>query len=349
MMNNRSVAKVIREIISQANDQFLSVCSDLASTTYTSAIIPAGAMVEFESDKSVTFPSMFVRNYSYGLGYVRSGLGFFTWPEIEVAMTQGVKIKVLKGVIMHTKCDPKKPSEPYEYFHDFLKRKIELRKAYKCALKTGLAPDGSPMPKSAATIFQLLIKELTNSGYGKIAQAVSIRNKREINTNESNPLRESKVSNCVVSALVTGHVRAVLAALLDAIDQHNNANKSRKPIVVASATTDGILIGIPTNGSFKASEFYDLAGELKDQSAKLMFDLLGYSDLYKRFLTYPAAEKMLKARLALADEESFLEIKAVCARVISIKTRGQAGYLEDGKCVMLARAGHRPPEETGDI
>lgn len=169
------------------------------------------AWIDFRYTKPVRFPGLAVRSDERGLIYPLAGRTYATAPEIALAIRQGCKIKILRGVIWPWSDDP----EDVRIFEAFVRKIRALRKAY--------AHD---------PVFEEYAKLLGNSIYGKTAQSLRDRNAFELATLESRKIGPSALTNAAIAAHVTGFVRAVIGEMLHGIPSHR---------LVASVTTDGFL------------------------------------------------------------------------------------------------------------
>jgi hypothetical protein len=182
----------------------------------------AFAHVWFSFPNETRIPSLPVRASSgRGLIYPLTGLSWCTGPELIVALNQGASIEVLQG--LRVDYFPNSP-RPFEEFA----RKINLiRKDAK---------------SRADQVLDRLAKEVGNSGYGKIAQAIASQRSipddvdvRRVFDAETGTMRElgpSKISQPMLAAFITGAVRAVVSEALARIHTDH---------WIGSVTTDGFL------------------------------------------------------------------------------------------------------------
>lgn len=169
------------------------------------------AWIDFHYTKPVRFPGLAVHSDERGLIYPEAGRSYATAPEIALAIRQGCKIKILRGVIWPWSSDP----NDVRIFEAFVRKIRALRKAY--------AHD---------PVFDEYAKLLGNSVYGKTAQSLRDRNAFELATLDSRKIGPSAITNAAIAAHVTGFVRAVIGEMLHGIPAHRQ---------VASVTTDGFL------------------------------------------------------------------------------------------------------------
>ncbi len=169
------------------------------------------AWIDFRYTKPVRFPGLAVHSDERGLIYPLAGRTYATAPEIALAIRQGCKIRILRGVIWPWSGDP----DDIRIFEAFVRKIRALRKAY--------AHD---------PVFDEYSKLLGNSVYGKSAQNLRDRNAFDIATLDSRKIGPSAITNAAIAAHVTGFVRAVIGEMLHGIPAHRQ---------VASVTTDGFL------------------------------------------------------------------------------------------------------------
>ena len=171
------------------------------------------------------------------------------------------------------------------------------------------------------TVRDKTAKEIGNSIYGKISQAVAstriipddIEERRVFDTRfgSTQPLKPSAISNALLAAYVTGLVRAMLIEAISALPADT---------WIGTATTDGFLF----------------AGTLVDVD-----------------LTGTVAQAFTAARQRITpDKPSVWEVKHVVPRVLVTKTRGTFTAAppdwSDPRGPVLAKAGYRLPD-IGDM
>lgn len=169
------------------------------------------AWIEFRYTKPVRFPGLAVHSEERGLIYPLAGQTYATAPEIALAVRQGCKVVIRRGVIWPWEED----TDDVRIFEPFVRKIRALRRAY--------AHD---------PVFDEYSKLLGNSVYGKSAQNLRDRNAFDIATLGSRKIGPSALTNAAVAAHVTGFVRAVIGEMLHGIPAHRQ---------VASVTTDGFL------------------------------------------------------------------------------------------------------------
>ncbi|MCJ8234674.1 DNA polymerase [Aeromonas veronii] len=152
------------------------------------------AYVEFAFPTGTRFPCLPVRSEQYGLRFPLSGFAYVTAPEIELALSMGATIAIKHGVIVPWVAG----SQPL--FEDFTRVIQQLRREY---LKKSLE--------------EIMIKEIGNSLYGKLAQGLSDKTAFDTATGKNNKIGPSAVTNPYMAAHTTGLIRAVCGELLHRI------------------------------------------------------------------------------------------------------------------------------------
>ena len=256
------------------------------------------ALVEFRFPDRTRFPCLPVRaSNSRGLVYPLEGASWCTGPEMVVAKQCGALIKVMDGYRVDW------VEGAIRLFEDITRRIGEIRREAKAMEPPDLVLDR-------------LVKEIGNSVYGKVAQAVActriikddIEQRHVFNTmfGVTDQMGPSAISNAPMAAYVTGLVRALLIEAL-----------SRLPaeMWVGTATTDGMLI---TGGLEAISQSGPIA----------------------------AAFKAVRERITPGDD-TIWEVKHQVPRAIVTKTRGTYTVAPedwDGENVVMAKAGYMTPE-----
>jgi hypothetical protein len=267
------------------------------STNLTDLAAVEGAMtfalVKFAFPPETRVPSLPVRtSKGRGLIYPLEGESWCTGPELVVALRQGARIEALSGWRVEWRDGP--PLRPFE---GFTRRVNEVRAGAK---------------QAKDVVLDKTAKEIGNSLYGKIAQAVAsqrvipddvvLRRTFDTKIGKSGTLGPSAISQPMFAAYCTGLVRAALCEAL-----------SRLPLTawLASATTDGFLF----------------AGKVED------IDITG-----------PVASAFNAARLRITpDNGEIWEEKHRIPRALIMKTRGTftvapADWQGEAVC---AQAGYR--------
>jgi hypothetical protein len=189
------------------------------------------AHVKFAFPTETRFPSLPVRaTNKRGLVYPLEGESWCTGPEILVALRQGARIEPLSGWRIDWR-----PGPAVRPFESFTRRINEIRARAKAATDV---------------ILDKTVKEIGNSLYGKLAQAVASRRiipddvvyRRTFDTKSGRSaiLGQSPISQPMFAAYCTGLVRAALCEALCSLP---------KDAWVATATTDGFLF---------AGDIYDI-------------------------------------------------------------------------------------------
>ena len=262
------------------------------------------ARVRFEFPAATRFPSLPVRAAERGLIYPLRGTSWCAGPEIVVALNQGADIRVEAGCRVEWITGS---SSPFEAFSRSISRIRQQAKVDKDSLRN------------------LLAKEIGNSAYGKIAQAVecsrtvsdggvdAARGKRvfDSRTGVMKTLPGSAITNPMFAATTTGLVRAAVSEMLACAPPE---------AIICSVTTDGFL------SSMSIDEVCQ---------------------------TGPVARAFEAARRGITPEApEILETKHVVGRALIVKTRGAITVtphtIDPGEPV-LARAGYKlqdqPPTE----
>lgn len=305
--------------------------------------IPGFAKIRFKFPPETLFPCLPVRHKAFGLLYVLEGETVATAAEIMLAIEAGAEIKALTTVeypVLLSAND----GQPVRLFFDHLKILNEKRESYK------------PGKPEASPVMEKLLKEFTNSFYGKLAQAINASRVYRPATNERGPLGESSVTEACTASLTTSLARAALSATLLGVERFNRGKPLSEQITVISATTDGLLIGLPVPENFTVTEdYYDTNPlKLKNQVGKELPQILerfgcsGLLDEIDRFLPISQmrnSRKSITLKDDLTSSNEILEIKHIADDIISIKTRGQIGRLSTGETVLLARGNLKPPLE----
>jgi hypothetical protein len=230
------------------------------------------ALIRFAFPPETRVPSLPVRtSKGRGLVYPLEGESWCTGPELVVALHQGARIEALSGWRVEWQVSP--GLRPFE---GFTRRINEIRAGAK---------------QAKDLVLDKTAKEIGNSLYGKIAQAVAsqrvipddVVSRRTFDTilGKSGKLGPSVISQPMFAAYCTGLVRAALCEAL-----------SRLPLTawLASATTDGFLF----------------AGGIAD------IDISG-----------PVARAFIAARLRISPGNGEIwEEKHRIPRALVIKTRG---------------------------
>lgn len=211
---------------------------------------------------------------------------------------------------------------------------------------------------ATAQIYEKLLKEFINSFYGKFSQSINPRNMFRPSTGEMVALGPSTITEPSVASLTTGLTRAVLSALLVAIERYNHDRTLHKQVSVLSATTDRLLIGLSCRPEYSVEQdFYArreglpvMRSELKKEDPdydpidlQQLLTKFGHDSLLDSFAQELPIRQRIHSRRTLTGSDEYLEIKHLVDEVVSVKTRGQIGLLSSGDTPLLARFGHKPP------
>jgi len=237
------------------------------------------AYVDFTFPTGTRFPCIPVRSEQYGLRFPLSGLAYVTAPEIELALSMGGRIDIKHGVIVPW------VSGSAPLFEDFTRLIQRLRREY---------------PKKS--LEEVMVKEIGNSLYGKLAQGLSDKTAFDTATGLSKRIGPSAVTNPYMAAHTTGLIRAVCGELLHRIPSYR---------AVVSVTTDGFLTDAPL-------EELDQTGPLCRR----------YQALCQRLHGDERGEPV-----------PMLELKHHAKQIVSIKTRGQCTAIKGDAAPVLAKAG----------
>lgn len=237
------------------------------------------AYIEFTFPAGTSFPCFPVRSEQYGLRFPLSGLAYVTAPEIELALSMGATIHIKHGVIVPWLSG----SEPL--FEEFTRMIQRLRQEY---------------PKKS--LEEVMVKEIGNSLYGKLAQGLRDKTAFDTATGKNNKIGPSAVTNPYMAAHTTGLIRAVCGELLHRIPLHRT---------VVSVTTDGFLTDAPL-------EELDQTGPLCRRYQALCQQLHGDES---------------------GEPVPMVELKHHARQIVSIKTRGQCTAVIGDTPPVLAKAG----------
>ena len=207
-------------LISVPNWSTARYTNSLSELTTIGAL--AFAHVRFSFPDETRIPSLPVRASSgRGLIYPLTGSSWCTGPELIVALNQGAPIEVLQGLRIDFVPNSPRP------FEEFARKISRIRKDAK---------------SRGDQVLDSLAKEVGNSAYGKIAQAVAsqrsipddvdIRRVFDVETETMRELGPSRISQPMLAAFITGAVRAMVCEALARIHTDH---------WIGSVTTDGFL------------------------------------------------------------------------------------------------------------
>lgn len=351
-------ASAILELSQLSDNRLLNRWRKIASGTLKivdappeSFLIPGFAKVRFHFPDETKFPCLPVKHIQFGLIYPLKGETVVTAPEILLAMEAGAKIDALYSVEFPIMTD--EGNVPVKLFAPHLSTIVQERIRQKAIIKAEKSTDEE---RSTASIMEKLLKEFANGLYGKTAQAINDRTVFRPSKRTMVPLGPSSITEPIVASLATGLSRAALSASLVAVERYNRNRPQQEQLVTISATTDGMLIGAPKPVDLQtAGEYYETNKEgnleLRKGVDESLADLLARCDcasLLDEMESFLPIRQMRQGRKILTgsdrnDPGVFLEVKHLVDRVVSVKTRGQIGLLNDQSIPLLAKFGHKPP------
>ena len=258
-----------------------------------------GALVQFRFPDGTLFPCLPVRaSNGRGLVYPLEGSSWCTGPELVVALAAGAVIEVKDGYRVDW------IANSIRLFEDITRLIGEIRAEAKT-----MTPPDMVLDKTA--------KEIGNSIYGKIAQAVAgtrvikddIEQRRVFNTkfDQSDQLGPSAITSPMMAAYCTGLVRALLLETTMRLPPGS---------WIGTATTDGIL---------STCSLDDI-----DQSG-------------------PLAMAFLAARGRITPGDNTIwEVKHIVPGALVTKTRGTYTVADESfeGSAVLAKAGYMAPEQV---
>lgn len=307
-------------------------------TAIEQVITPGFARVRFKFPEGTQFPCLPIRHEKYGLLYVLEGETTVTASEIVLALDAGATIESLTSVELPIEYDDE--GKPVRFVLEHLADLTKERNKYKVNKDN---PEHQVREK--------LVKEFMNSFYGKFSQSINPRNVYKPATGEMVALGKSNITEPCTAALVTSLARAALSATLIGVEKFNKGKKLlQDQITVVSATTDGLLMGIPATAQWhEVQRFYKMKNDVPKMNKnvdKVLVPLLkkmncsGVVDEINQFLSI---QQMRNSRKEMTGKDEIFEIKHLADEIVSIKTRGQIGLLNSGHTSLLARFGHKPP------
>jgi len=317
-------------------------------------LIPGFARVLFEFPKDTEFPCLPIRHERYGQIYTLKGETSATAIELMLAKDAGADIKAITSVEFPVQYED---GIPERFTLDHLSNLAQERDKNKKLMKSE-NPDVSEEQKLQAQIRERLIKEFSNSFYGKFAQAINMKTHYNPSTGEQNVLGKSQLSEPITASLVTSLARAALSATLLAISDFNKGKSKQNQITVISATVDGMLIGVPAPKGYSVVKKYYKDEKRKSQEGEKTVSIFreeyetqlpqileefDCGELIKNIEGYIPIKMMQYSREKLTGNPDVFEIKHMADEIISIKTRGQIGLLSNGQAPLLARFNLKPP------
>ncbi len=370
-------ANLIRDALVVFDDRLIKRWqrfSDLPSARGQSVLdrclIPGFARVKFTFPSTVQYPCLPVRHFRYGLLFPRSGETVATASEIMLALQMGAKIKAITSVELPVVLEPALDGQsrwvsvereienpdlpetdegglmPSRFFFSHLRMILRERERYKACSKDDLE----------SQVLERLLKEFSNSFYGKFAQAINPRKTYSPAKGRMDNLVPSLVSEPCVAALITGAARAAFGSILFTVESFNLGKPPASQVTVVSGTTDGLLLGLPCPANYSCvDEYYPLE---KDEDGVLLptfteppvrkvLTQFGCGELLPLFLDHQPLRQLRLARRELLDQDdaAYIEVKHMADVVWSIKNRGQVGLLRNKErhATVLAKFGLKPP------
>ena len=344
---NREQAKRLRELATVKDNRLVDEWCARAETAKAADelfLIAGAARVQFKFPDDTLYPTLPVSHPAYGLVFPLRGECVATAIEIVTARAAGAEIEALCSVEMPAQYGDE-PDIPRRPFFRHLKDLIEERDKYKKQIKDKTLSAGVQMK---ARVMEQLTKEYSNSFYGKTAQSIRYRRAYGPSTGEMFSLGPSQITEAITGSLTTGLPRAALGAVLVAIESYNQRQKDAgRKILVASATTDGLLVALPRpSGEFRTETCYSwesgkgLVLQAEFEDVENVLKLCGCSGLMQEMMKFLAIRQMRASRLALTGKPTFLEVKNLADHAAFVKTRGQLGWID-------YTAKRRPPYNTG--
>lgn len=355
---SKPLAARIREMSQVVDNRLLNRWRKIASGALKAVnsppedfLIPGFAKVRFRFPEGTQFPCLPVKHIQFGLIYPLEGETVATAPEILLAMEAGAKVEALYSVEFPITTE--EANKPVKLFAPHLSTVVQDRTKQKAIIKDESRTDED---RSTASIMEKLLKEFANGLYGKTAQAINDRNVFRPSKRTMVPLGPSSITEPIIASLTTGLARAALSASLVAVERYNRNRPETEQLITISATTDGMLIGVPKpTDLLTAGEFYqtDDIGNLDlrkgiDESLAELLTRCGCASLLDDMEAFLPIRQMRRGRQILTNSAEkdpciFLEVKHLVDQVVSVKTRGQIGLLRDQSIPLLAKFGHKPP------
>jgi hypothetical protein len=246
-------------------------------------------LIEFKFPDDTKFPCLPVKDSNGGgLIYPLRGKTNVTAPEIKLALQMGAKIHALRFIM------PAVYEEKYSLRHVV---------QYFTNLRTDAAERFGKKSVEA-----LKFKEMLNSIYGKLAQGLRKKRTYNLESNQSEDVDVSKLTNPIMACHITGVVRALVSGAIAELDA--------KGFDTHSVTTDGFIT----------------------TANKEIMDNLEIYGLGQYFLA--------GRKIATLDDslETFWEEKHSQNILLNIKTRGNLGFtdnLDNGSTGVEAKNGYK--------
>lgn len=246
-------------------------------------MVPFFGYVDFEFPEDCAFPSIPV-NDNGRLVYPLSSKGlagvYACGPEVYLALKLGAKIHCKRGFFL-------KP---------LLREDLTVSKSLAFAVRQSVADRNLAKELfGKKSLEELLIKTMTNSFYGKIAQSVVKKSTWSAYSQQMEDLGCSSVTNPVSASLITAYVRAELIAILNEIEKHGYKSYS--------VTTDGFISDVPEE-------------TLKD------LEMMGFK----------APSEKARLFLTGGKDSSVWEVKHEQSSFLNLTTRGNVGLEQGSVC-----------------
>lgn len=311
-------------------------------------IIPGFAHVRFDFKGKTQYPCLPVIHPKYGLIYPQRGECTVPAPEIMLAMEAGAEIHALTSLELPVDMDESMPENERIPKRLFFKHLAWLTKKRMEQKKKSIGENAADEDRQKAKVMERLLKEFLNSFYGKTAQAIRHRTAYRPSTGEMAPLVSSPISEPSAAALATGLPRAALSAGLLAVEKYNRQRidgkqlSPDKQILVVSATTDGLLLGLPRPAGFSLTgedgyyKMTDKGFHFRDDRTDVLPILkrCGCEKLMEIIESYLPIKQMRNSRSELTHNkeddsinDTYLEVKHMADYVLGVKTRGQIGWV----------------------
>ncbi len=240
-----------------------------------------------------------------GLKYPLEGTTTCTGVEVALAIDMGAQVEITDGESFLSLQDER--GIPRLAFADFLATITQKR-----------------AQEVKGTLRNLMLKEVANSFYGKLAQGIEERNIYNF-TGGKDKLKPSEITTPHYAAMCTGIVRAALSAVVHEVGKCDDCE-------VLSATTDGCMVAVPKRFELET----DTEGKVKEFSFAEW-----YPELYESFKTYYPVRALEQGRLNMGhDADTWLEAKHAGDWALTLKTRGNILKYK-GVTQHLAKAGHQ--------
>ncbi|MCZ6576635.1 MAG: hypothetical protein O6950_09365 [Gammaproteobacteria bacterium] len=192
------------------------------------------AHIRFRFPAHTLFPCLPVlAPHNRGLIYPLEGETVVPAPEMALALCMGAEIEIHHGVIVPwADCDVR----PFE---EVIREVNQRRARYE-----------------KGTVYNELWKQVGNSLYGKLGQAVNERRVFNTRTGQNEPIPPSKITCPFLAALVTGLTRAVMSELLIGVPPYRS---------VVGVTTDALMTNAALHELDQSGPLCTLFGDLRER------------------------------------------------------------------------------------